>query len=508
MKTILLTICISFATIGLGWDTATIENAQKNERAVIAGGKHTCALSETGKLSCWGYNTDKQSTVPSHLTKVQQVSLGNFHSCALSEGEVHCWGANGSGQSTVPSRLPKIRQISLGNYHTCALSEAGQVFCWGLNNESQTNVPPTLAKIKQISSGGDHNCALSQEGQVTCWGYNGFNQTNPPTSFKAKQISAGGQHTCAVSEEGIVKCWGKDSNYQRTVPSGLSKITHVSSGDDHTCALSEKGDVTCWGYDGKGQCSVPETLVGKVNQIASGRNHTCAISDEGVPVCWGEADLGQLDIPNEVKEPKNGVPLFFDLPSLEKDFKKLATKLYAYKANYVEGLSSLLNQFQIDSSQPISVGYRAYVARYFVLEMVSPLIETTETPYLKKKVVDNLKARMVESRKFLILENIHDVDLFAGIVQISLVSSRLAAQSGAQFLLNETPRKDAEKLIAELGEIEVQAKSKGYNLKTAKTLLNTLESHLKLIEVISNEPRTAGFGATLEKIKQYLKDKL
>ena len=78
------------------------------------------------------------------------VSAGGFHTCALLEGgRVQCWGANDVGQlgfsieeipedeSLLPGlvpvdvdRLPEASVVSAGYYHTCALTEIG-VMCWG-----------------------------------------------------------------------------------------------------------------------------------------------------------------------------------------------------------------------------------------------------------------------------------------------------------------------------------------------------------------------------------------
>jgi alpha-tubulin suppressor-like RCC1 family protein len=84
--------------------------------AVTAGGAHSCALLETGDLHCWGANTFGElgygdtSTVgddelPSEAGPVQidepaiQVDAGFFHTCAVTNThQVRCWGNNDAGQ--------------------------------------------------------------------------------------------------------------------------------------------------------------------------------------------------------------------------------------------------------------------------------------------------------------------------------------------------------------------------------------------------------------------------
>lgn len=74
-----------------------------------------------------------------------QVSAGYEHTCALTaSGSLACWGANYSGESSVPSSLTNANaatQVSAGGYHACAVTAVGSIICWGENTYGQTSVP-------------------------------------------------------------------------------------------------------------------------------------------------------------------------------------------------------------------------------------------------------------------------------------------------------------------------------------------------------------------------------
>jgi alpha-tubulin suppressor-like RCC1 family protein len=136
-----------------------------------------------------------------------QIATGFEHTCILTAtGGVRCWGSNGFNQlgygSSPPSSPPhsadiqfdspnpKAVQVACGYYHSCVLLEDGRVSCFGWNidfqigssNTGETNSPPSNQKIyiqmpnndkvKQICVGWDHSCALTLQGEVACWGYN------------------------------------------------------------------------------------------------------------------------------------------------------------------------------------------------------------------------------------------------------------------------------------------------------------------------------------------------
>ena len=336
--------------------------------AIAMGRYHSCLLTTAGGVKCWGWNGggqlgDNSTTerlapvdVSGLGSGVKAISAGDSHTCALTtSGGVKCWGWNAEGElgdnSTTQRLTPVdvaglssgIASISAGFYHSCALTIAGGVKCWGVNiygqlgdNTTATHLAPvdvsTLGSgVTAITTGGGHNCALTTAGGLKCWGFNYYGQVGdnttivrlapvdvPSLTSGVASAAAGGTHTCAVTTGGGAKCWGGNDGgqlgdntygYQRLTPtdvSGLaSSVAAIAGGWYHTCALTTTGGVKCWGQNDLGQLGDNSTtnrltptdvtgLTSGVTAIATGLYHSCAITTAGAVKCWGKNDNGQL----------------------------------------------------------------------------------------------------------------------------------------------------------------------------------------------------------------------
>lgn len=93
------------------------------------------------------------STRAGPLNNITNVAAGGAHTCALTvSGGVKCWGFNGSGQLGEGSTMQRltvvdviglssgISAIATGQSLTCALTASGGVTCWGSHSLGQLGV--------------------------------------------------------------------------------------------------------------------------------------------------------------------------------------------------------------------------------------------------------------------------------------------------------------------------------------------------------------------------------
>jgi alpha-tubulin suppressor-like RCC1 family protein len=270
---------------------------------------------------------------------VSALALGRDHSCALTtSGGVKCWGYNGSGQlgngsedgfmsspTDVTGLTTGVVAIGSGTDHTCAVTGAGALKCWGRNSFGalgngsviSSRVPVGVSGLDSgvlaVSGGALDTCAVTAGAGVLCWGES--TGSSVPVLFSGPggtviSISLGGSHGCAVTQGGAVKCWGRNdfgqlgngTNTASTTPvdvRGLgSGFISVSSGLNHSCALSVTGTTFCWGSDRYGQLGKSGTTNSNIPVLSSeqsapaiglsaGAVTTCVMQSNRSPQCWG-----------------------------------------------------------------------------------------------------------------------------------------------------------------------------------------------------------------------------
>lgn len=199
--------------------------------AVVASGRYSCALSDTGDMVCWG----ERPIAPVADTNAIEIAIGDTHACLRqADLAVWCLGDNSNGELgngaiggntriAMRTGISDATAIDIGLFHTVALRQDGTVWWWGwdalLGKTGTPTQVPGLAGVSAVSAGQQHSCALTSQGNVRCWGLgeNGrlgsgsANDASTPVAVAldgVAQVSAGNTHTCAVLNSGAVHCWG------------------------------------------------------------------------------------------------------------------------------------------------------------------------------------------------------------------------------------------------------------------------------------------------------------
>ena len=310
--------------------------------AISAGGDHSCALHQTGTISCWGSNwsgplgdgTRDDSSVPVKVKDIDDataVSAGENHSCALHQtGTISCWGGWG-GVGLAPVEIDGISDatsISAGHYDSCALHQTGIISCWGREAGSKPEQIDGISDATAINAGsggtpGGNSCALHQTGSVSCWGPGARSVPEEIDGISdATAIAISNGHSCALRQTGSISCWGSNwagqlgsntAEVENSVPvgvTGISDATAITAGGGdfgvggYSCALHQNGTISCWGNNVNGQLgdgtndhsSVPVKVQGidDATAVSPGGAYSCALYNDGDISCWGANGLGQL----------------------------------------------------------------------------------------------------------------------------------------------------------------------------------------------------------------------
>ena len=166
---------------------------------------HSCGIRSDEQAYCWGWGQFgalgagdfSDAAVPigvqnaASINSWTQVSVGQTHSCGLSDsGQIFCWGTGGDGQlgsasarSQVPVPIDNPETVetwttlSGGNNHTCAIADDNQIYCTGANFSGQLGLgntndvsiftqianPEGVSGWSDVSAGSTHSCAITND---------------------------------------------------------------------------------------------------------------------------------------------------------------------------------------------------------------------------------------------------------------------------------------------------------------------------------------------------------
>ena len=287
----------------------------------------------------------------------KDVSVGYYHSCAITgSGGVMCWGDNGSGSlgvkgidtSSVPVKIEgipdRVVDLGVGLGHSCALNDKKEVFCWGRNNYFQLGIQSSEDKfepvkveglpenVRKLSVGESYSCVLTDTHEVWCWGDGREGELGDGGSNESKAgivkveglmqpilgLSTSATHAC-VMYQNQTDCWGSyllgdfgPSEMTRGNKAMRSQFLEdavaIYPSTSNMCYMKVTGEVLCFGLNSYGvlgngmTMSVPlpqETILtqGKIQHVDFGSNFACAIIEEQsyrLVECWGDNSSGTL----------------------------------------------------------------------------------------------------------------------------------------------------------------------------------------------------------------------
>lgn len=339
----------NFGTLNGGGNITLIDNEGGTHVAKIAASdNHTCTLTNTGELKCWGSRGKGKLNQKTNIGTVAsdmgnalkavplgaeplKVAVGGSHACALLNNQtMKCWGDNTSGRlglghtrnvyslsefssNTVDFGTQFPVDICLTQTNSCAILNNGSVKCWGSGNyvpggtvdigdqpnEVRNHTPINLngATAQKIACGKSHACVLTNTNEVKCWGSG--------TGGKL------GQDSTANIGPGVIPSVNLGS---------MVSPVEISAGQNNSCAIvrdlqdGNKKKLKCWGFGAYGTLGynnttdlgdgdlLPLSEMGdnlpfvnfgtsdEVESIWSGYRHSCAKLSSGNYKCWGSGD--------------------------------------------------------------------------------------------------------------------------------------------------------------------------------------------------------------------------
>lgn len=352
--------------------------------SLAAGFSHVCGIGFDDAAWCAGRDTEGQVGTPGVLGPVRELAVGGAHTCVLTETRrLLCWGDNTSAQLGLPRpRLrPEPMQVSLPSPAStlarvrediCAQTEQG-VFCPSTRCEAPGFEHTGFAKMESgghrmvclYTAGGDAECSFDlagdndgpkwsgataasvadavakPEGQRWCAKKGQLRRCgdDDPSDDSLHSITTDYQEACGITPKGQLACtqgrdhgmilfdgrftWASaserlarqtDGTYVRTTLKGVAEpmpregLVQVSSTNYKSCGVDGQGRGWCW--RDRGSTPTQLQIPAKLASVVVTQGHACALDVDGGTWCWGSNDRGQLGsgVPRCARRPYDITP--------------------------------------------------------------------------------------------------------------------------------------------------------------------------------------------------------
>lgn len=323
-------------------------NDLKTVRQLVAGQDHFCALTDSGKVSCWGDNSrgqlaDRKELRSATVLDLQALSIAadGDRTCILRKDRVECssGGAALSSPSTVswsadamkldPKEVRVTRELTCvrGRETAICASVSGPPFTVTFEDPATRRA----VALRTMELGAQQACGLGDDDRPRCWPINGpatmpkLVETAPPLAAlsidrrlvgvtrlgqywdsadptmterapAATDVVTRGGSTCLRARAGGVYCGSDMKPFSRI--DGLHDVRALGLSSGFGCAITDAGRVSCWGQDNAwGQLGdhsqephpdareIPE--IEQAEALALGAQHGCALLVGGKVACWG-----------------------------------------------------------------------------------------------------------------------------------------------------------------------------------------------------------------------------